>query len=376
MKDSGRRWRSAASAWFPTLEARQGLLPNAATGVYSAVPNLNQSMLPYMAFWPQPNGAELLSNGVASGAALSYNNPKESIREDFGTLRTDYLIGDRDTVSAVYTIDDGDSLIPLADPLFASGTGLRMQVASLEETHIFSPQILNTFRAGYSRAALQSRFGAAGLVSGEPFVRQRGRARRHRHQRRRHHHGQQRHHHFRRPQQCRRRLESEKPLHLFRYGRDEQGKAPDQHRCLVSAAARQREYRLAPARPGELRQPDHLPPGHRDYFPGGARPQRTGLEESLWGVVFRRCHQTAVQSHAAGRHPARMEHWLERGFRQGRQLRHRFDRRARDHSAEPVRLPSPRTTRSCCSAPESAWRGTHSATASPPSARDSEPITP
>jgi len=137
----------------PDLEARQGLLPNATTGIYSAVPSLNQSMLAYMTFWPLPNGPELLSNGVASGAALSYNNPKESIREDFGTLRTDYLIRDRDTVSAAYTIDDGASLIPLADPLFASRTDLRMQVASLEETHIFSPAVLNTFRAGYSRAA-------------------------------------------------------------------------------------------------------------------------------------------------------------------------------------------------------------------------------
>jgi len=133
----------------PDQEARQGLLPNG-DGVY---PNLNQSMLPYMAFWPLSNGPELFSGGAASGAALSYNNPKESIREDFGNLRTDYLINDRDTVSAVYTIDDGYSLIPLADPLFASGTDLRMQVASLEETHIFSPEVLNTFRAGYSRAA-------------------------------------------------------------------------------------------------------------------------------------------------------------------------------------------------------------------------------
>ena len=137
----------------PDLEARVGLLPNATTGVYSPVPNLNKSMLSYMTFWPLPNGPELLSNGVASGAALSYNNPKESVREDFGTLRADYVVRDRDTISAAYTIDDGNSLIPLADPLFASRTDLRMQVASLEEMHILSPEILNTFCSGYSRAA-------------------------------------------------------------------------------------------------------------------------------------------------------------------------------------------------------------------------------
>ena len=135
----------------PDAEARLGFLPNA-SGVETKVSKLNPAMLPYMSFWPHSNGAELLANGLPSGTALSYNNPKESIREDFGTLRADYILRVRDTLSAAYTIDDGNSLIPLADPLFASYTTLRMQVASLEETHVVSPSILNTFRAGFSRA--------------------------------------------------------------------------------------------------------------------------------------------------------------------------------------------------------------------------------
>src|SRR5262249_41894010 len=68
------------------------------------------------------------------------------------TVRSDYTIRDRDTLSAIYTIDDGNSLIPLADPLFGSESALRMQVASVQETHIISPGMLNTFRAGFSRA--------------------------------------------------------------------------------------------------------------------------------------------------------------------------------------------------------------------------------
>jgi hypothetical protein len=135
----------------PDAEARLGFLPNA-SGVETKVSKLNPAMLPYMSFWPHSNGAELLANGLPSGTALSYNNPKESIREDFGTLRADYILRVRDTLSAAYTIDDGNSLIPLADPLFGSYTTLRMQVASLEETHVVSPSILNTFRAGFSRA--------------------------------------------------------------------------------------------------------------------------------------------------------------------------------------------------------------------------------
>jgi hypothetical protein len=136
----------------PDNQARLGLLPNATTGVYAPVANLNPAMLKYMAMWPAVNGPELLANGVASGTALSFNHPAQHVREDFGTIRSDYSIGPRDSLSAAYTIDDGDSLIPLADPLFGSGSLLRNQVASVQETHLFSPRVINNFTAGFSRA--------------------------------------------------------------------------------------------------------------------------------------------------------------------------------------------------------------------------------
>jgi len=136
----------------PDQQARQGFLPNV-SGMETQVPNLNPAMLQYMTLWPQPNGRELLANGLPSGIALAYNNPRQSIREDFSTVRTDYTPRDRDSFSEAFTIDDGNSLIPLADPLFGSYTALRMQVASLQETHVVSPDMLNTFRTGFSRAA-------------------------------------------------------------------------------------------------------------------------------------------------------------------------------------------------------------------------------
>ena len=135
----------------PDAQARLGILPpGAITGTFK----LNPKMLPYASsFWPQPNGPELLVGGLPTGTAKSFNNPKQTIREDFGTLRSDYILSDRDSVSGSYTIDDGTSLVPLSDPQFASANALGMQVASLQETHIVSPQMLNTFRAGFSRAA-------------------------------------------------------------------------------------------------------------------------------------------------------------------------------------------------------------------------------
>jgi len=143
----------------PDQEARQGFLPDS-SGAYTQVANLNRSMLPYMAFWPAPNGPELMAvqtNGPAlsSGTAFSFNNPRQAIREDFGTLRADSILRQRDWLSGSYTIDDGGSLVPLSDPLFDSSTILRMQVGSIQETHVVSPQMLNSFTAGFSRAAFQ-----------------------------------------------------------------------------------------------------------------------------------------------------------------------------------------------------------------------------
>jgi hypothetical protein len=150
----GFRQRLAISnvAVVPDNNTRQGLLPNAA-GAPTLVTGLNPAMLQYMQFWPAVNGPELMTvAGLPSGTALSYNNPRSAVREDFGTLRPDYHISSKDTLSGSYTIDDGDSLVPLADPLFASALILRNHVASVQETHVFSESFLNTFTAGYSRA--------------------------------------------------------------------------------------------------------------------------------------------------------------------------------------------------------------------------------
>src|SRR4030095_17194359 len=66
----------------PDALARQGLLPNAA-GVYVPVPNLPRGMLPYANyFFPEPNGPEILQNGLPTGRAYSYSNSRRHARAD------------------------------------------------------------------------------------------------------------------------------------------------------------------------------------------------------------------------------------------------------------------------------------------------------
>jgi hypothetical protein len=151
----------------PDDQARKGFLPNPATGASTLVPKINQIMLQqYMTFWPVANGPELLAPSTAnpavlvnSGDAKAYYNPKQSIQENFGTARFDYILSDRDSLSGAYTIDDGNSIVPQPDPLFASAVAVRNQVASLQETRIFSPTIVNNLTAGFSRAAFN--FGSS-----------------------------------------------------------------------------------------------------------------------------------------------------------------------------------------------------------------------
>jgi hypothetical protein len=137
----------------PDSQTRLGSLPSATTGIYAKVANLNLGMLPFMVLWPNANGPELTTAaGLPTGTAYSYNTPKQLIHEDFVTSRVDYAISDRDTLSIYYTIDNGHSTLPQADPLFTATEQLSSQVASTQETHIFAPNFLNTLSVGFTRA--------------------------------------------------------------------------------------------------------------------------------------------------------------------------------------------------------------------------------
>jgi hypothetical protein len=104
--------------------------------------------------WPVANGPELLTpTGAQSGIAEAFSDPQQRIREDFGTARIDQTISGKDSLAGVYTGDDSASDSPTTNPFSRVNVFLREQVASLSETHIFSPSILNKATFGFSRGA-------------------------------------------------------------------------------------------------------------------------------------------------------------------------------------------------------------------------------
>jgi hypothetical protein len=126
------------------------------------------SVQPLLALWPVQNGPEL-----GGGIAEAFSHPLQTIREDFGTVRFDHIFSDRDTMFAVYTVDDSADNTPTVNPLSGVVETLREQVVSLQEQHVFSPRLLNTARVGFSRAGYfftgTTPVDVPGWVSGDPI---------------------------------------------------------------------------------------------------------------------------------------------------------------------------------------------------------------
>ena len=127
------------------------------------------SIKPLLGLWPVANGPELLtSTGANSGIAEAFSNPLQHIREDFGTARLDQTLSDKDSFAGVYTVDDSGAHSPTSNPLSLTDVFLREQVASLSETHVFSPNFLNKATFGFSRGGFYFNSGVTGSASAVP----------------------------------------------------------------------------------------------------------------------------------------------------------------------------------------------------------------
>jgi hypothetical protein len=133
-----------------------------------AVPVLTTSTVipaaikPYLDLYPSPNGP-----------SKSFTLPASSRnRVDYGQIRVDQNIGASDSFFGRYTIDDGElnnattstATTPSGSAFpqyFRISGASRNQYLTVSETHIFSPSLLNTVRASYSR----TNFAADNLYS-------------------------------------------------------------------------------------------------------------------------------------------------------------------------------------------------------------------
>ena len=137
----------------PDANARHGYLPcKLVSPAPSPCPASGLAFVgisPLISLWPESTAGAPDFGGISE----AFNSPLQTIRDDFGTMRLDHNFSNHDWISGIYTIDDSSDLTPTSTNLYSTDIEtLREQVASVQETHVFSSSFLNTFRAGYSRA--------------------------------------------------------------------------------------------------------------------------------------------------------------------------------------------------------------------------------
>src|SRR5579862_5907940 len=140
-----------------------------ALGAFGAPWTINPAVAPFLPLWPLPNGAIICPFGAGNcvpgtgNTGLYAFSGNQTTPEDFGTIRFDRKIGDKDSLWGTFLIDRqsqtaSDSLKDLATSRF-----INRQTYTIEDSHAFSPTLINVLRVGFNRQTISSPSGAQAL---------------------------------------------------------------------------------------------------------------------------------------------------------------------------------------------------------------------
>ena len=150
----------ALASTVPSNTARTGLFyqvdPTSCAndgGVYNTTSKTCQvtadpSAAQYLTFWPQAPASAQVSNTDTAQFAFA---GQQVLNEDFFTIRADHKISDRDSMSGTFFRDNADFSGPDGLDQVLNGHHINRKAVIVEETHIFSPSLLNSLRFGYSQ---------------------------------------------------------------------------------------------------------------------------------------------------------------------------------------------------------------------------------
>jgi hypothetical protein len=143
------------SVHVPSLAARAGNLTYS-SGIFPAgctatsattctVSSIDPAATAAFAMFPAPNGP------ISGNAAEFVNDAVQRVPENFATFRVDHKLSASDNLSGTYLFDNTlfDQPDSFNNDILHSQT--RRQTVVLQESHTFSPSVLNAARIGYSR---------------------------------------------------------------------------------------------------------------------------------------------------------------------------------------------------------------------------------
>ena len=136
----------------PTPNARAGILQNADGSVTTVA--VDPAAQKYLTFWPLPNAG--LAPGGGGNIGLFDFPGQQVVSEEFGIARVDHRFSDKDSMFGTYMYDRTPYTYPdnLNNLLYVSTTA--RQIFALEESHIFTPNVVNSLRLGINREAAQN----------------------------------------------------------------------------------------------------------------------------------------------------------------------------------------------------------------------------
>jgi hypothetical protein len=135
----------------PSLAARTG-------GLAGGKVTIDPVVEPYLRIFPLPNGPESGDTGIysfVSAAATSVN---------FFTGGLEHNFSDHDSMRASFLVANSRTTSPDATDFVITGQISQSRFASIEETHVFRPNLLNIFRAGMNRDISEAPI-SAGVVN-------------------------------------------------------------------------------------------------------------------------------------------------------------------------------------------------------------------
>jgi hypothetical protein len=141
----------------PSAAARAGTLHNPDGSVNQIT--VDPLVAPFLGLWPVPN-AGLLGNGDVG----TYEFAAQAVTNgNFVTARIDQTITSADSIFGTYQYDKGLTTLPDALGNIQVGQKRGRQFLAIEERHIFSPQLINSFRVGVNRVTADGGYANAVL---------------------------------------------------------------------------------------------------------------------------------------------------------------------------------------------------------------------
>jgi hypothetical protein len=132
--------------FVPSPDARLGNIHDPTTGNPTTV-IVDPAIQKYLALYPVPTASECLSG---ADVCQSVYSGKQVVTENFFTTRIDYRFSQNDNLFGTYLYDK----TPYSSPDPFGNVGLSTlssrQIVAVEETHMFTPALVNAIRFGYN----------------------------------------------------------------------------------------------------------------------------------------------------------------------------------------------------------------------------------